>query len=170
MNDSSQIPATRAQALMRLGTSLAVLQRGYRASADKAVAHVGVSQTLAYPIVMLGRMSGDVRQGMLAEAMGIEGPSLVRSVDQLVEAGLIERREDPADRRAKTLHLTEAGKAACAPIEAALTLMRASLFEGVSDEDVAACLRVFAVLEERMGVRSMQSPPPSSAPAQEGRG
>jgi MarR family transcriptional regulator for hemolysin len=80
---------------MRLGTSLAVLQRGYRAAADKAVAHVGVSQTLAYPIVMLGRMNGEVRQGVLAEALGIEGPSLVRSVDQLVEAGLVERREDP---------------------------------------------------------------------------
>jgi MarR family transcriptional regulator for hemolysin len=155
----------REQALMRLGTSLAVLQRGYRAAADKAVAHVGVSQTLAYPIVMLGRMNGEVRQGVLAEALGIEGPSLVRSVDQLVEAGLVERREDPADRRAKTLHLTEAGKATCAPIEAALALMRASLFDGVSDADVAACLRVFGVLEERMGVRAVQNPPPPAPPS-----
>jgi MarR family transcriptional regulator for hemolysin len=88
---------------------------------------------------------------VLAEALGIEGPSLVRSLDQLVEAGYVERREDPADRRAKTLHLTPAGEAACEPIEAALSLMRAGLFEGVSDEDLAACLRVFAVLEERLG-------------------
>ena len=168
MTTQSTPQLTREQSLMRLGTSLATLQRGYRAAADKAVAHVGVSQTLAYPIVMLGRMNGDVRQGVLAEALGIEGPSLVRSVDQLVEAGLVERREDPADRRAKTLHLTEAGKAVCEPIEAALTLMRVSLFEGVSDADVAACLRVFAVLEERMGVRTVQSLPPP--PSQEGRG
>ncbi|MDP9604450.1 UNVERIFIED_ORG: MarR family transcriptional regulator for hemolysin [Variovorax paradoxus] len=167
MSNPSTPKPTREQALMRLGTSLAVLQRGYRAAADKAVAHVGVSQTLAYPIVMLGRMNGEVRQGVLAEALGIEGPSLVRSVDQLVEAGLVERREDPADRRAKTLHLTEAGQAVCEPIEAALTLMRVSLFEGVSDEDVAACLRMFAVLEERMGVRAVQSLPPP--PSQEGR-
>lgn len=169
MIDSDPSLPTREQALMRLGTSLAVLQRGYRAAADKAVAHVGVSQTLAYPIVMLGRMNGEVRQGVLAEALGIEGPSLVRSVDQLVEAGLVERREDPADRRAKTLHLTDAGKATCAPIEAALTLMRASLFDGVADADVAACLRVFAVLEERMGVRAVQNPPAPAAPPQEGR-
>ncbi len=67
--------------------------------------------------------------------------SLVRSLDQLVEAGYVERREDPADRRAKTLHLTPAGEAACEPIEAALSLMRAALFDGVSDEDLAACLR-----------------------------
>lgn len=141
----------REAALMKLGMQFSTLQRGYRAAADKAVAHVGLSQTLAWPVVMIGRMEQGVRQGVLAEALGIEGPSLVRSLDQLVEAGYVERREDPADRRAKTLHLTPAGEAACEPIEAALSLMRAGLFEGVSDEDLAACLRVFAVLEERLG-------------------
>ena len=39
------------------------------------------------------------------------GAGLVRSLDQLVEAGFVERREDPADRRAKTLYLTPAGVA-----------------------------------------------------------
>lgn len=141
----------RESALMAFGMSLSTLQRGYRAAADKAVAHVGVSQTLAWPIVMIGRMDDGVRQGVLAEALGIEGPSLVRSLDQLVEAGFVERREDPADRRAKTLYLTSAGVAARAPLEAALSLMRATLFEGVSDEDIAACQRVFAKLDERLG-------------------
>ncbi len=148
---SAQAAERRESALIAFGMTLSTLQRGYRAAADKAVAHVGVSQTLAWPIVMLGRMDGEVRQGVLAEALGIEGPSLVRSLDQLVEAGFIERREDPADRRAKTLHLTPAGVAARAPLEASLSLMRASLFEGVSDEDIAACQRVFATLEERLG-------------------
>ena len=142
---------TREAALMSLGTALSPLQRGYRAAADKAVAHVGLSQSLAWPIVMIGRMHDGVRQGVLAEALGIEGPSLVRSIDQLVEAGFVERREDPADRRAKTLHLTPAGEAACQPIEAALRGLRATLFEGVPDDDIAACLRVFAVLGERLG-------------------
>ncbi len=35
--------------------------------------------------------------------------------------------------------------------------MRTSMFEGVPDEDIAACLRVFAVLEERLG-RAAQPP------------
>jgi len=167
VSKSSNSSPKRENALMRLGMSLSVLQRGYRASADRAVAHVGVSQTLAWPIVMLGRMNGEVRQGVLADALGIEGPSLVRSLDQLVEAGFVERREDPADRRAKTLHLTPAGKAACAPIEAALSLMRSELFEGVSDDDIAVCLRVFGVLEERLG-RPAQAPQSQQSP-QEGR-
>ncbi|MDT4816179.1 Transcriptional regulator SlyA [compost metagenome] len=166
MADTEPISPLREHALMRLGTSLSVLQRGYRAAADKAVAHVGLSQTLAWPVVVLGRMEDGVRQGTVAEALGIEGPSLVRSLDQLVEAGLVERREDPADRRAKTLHLTAAGRAVCEPIEAALRQMRAALFEGIPDEDIAATLRVFGALEAKLGrsAAGMQSL------QQEGRG
>lgn len=141
----------RESALMAVAIALPVLQRAYRAAADKAVAHVGISQALAWPLVMIGRQDGSMRQGVLADQLGIEAPSLVRSLDQLVEAGFVERREDAVDRRAKTLHLTDAGAAACAQIETALHALRATLNEGVADADVAACLRVFAVLEQRLG-------------------
>jgi MarR family transcriptional regulator for hemolysin len=40
---------------------------------------------------------------------------------------------------------------ACATIEAALSEMRGTLFEGIGDDDIAACLRVFATLQERLG-------------------
>ncbi|MFZ3140364.1 MarR family transcriptional regulator [Polaromonas sp.] len=142
---------SRESALMVVATALPVLQRAYRAAADKAVAHVGMSQALAWPLVMIGRQGGGMRQGVLADRLGIEAPSLVRSLDQLVEAGFVERHEDAVDRRAKTLHLTDAGAAACAQIETALLALRATLYDGVADADVAACLRVFAVLEQRLG-------------------
>lgn len=146
-------PASRRSEAMRVafGMTLPVLQRAYRAAADRAVAHVGLSQALAWPLVMIGRHGDGVRQGVLAELLGIEGPSLVRSLDQLVEAAFVERREDPADRRAKTLHLTASGAAARAQIEEALKEMRGGLFAGLSDADVATCLRVFGVLGQRLG-------------------
>ena len=142
---------SRESALMAVVVALPVLQRAYRAAADKAVAHLGMSHALAWPLVTVGRQGSGMRQGVLAERLGIEAPSLVRSLDQLVEAGFVERREDAVDRRAKTLHLTDAGAAACAQIETALSALRATLFEGVADADVTACLRVFAVLEQRLG-------------------
>ena len=142
---------SRESALMAVAIALPVLQRAYRAAADKAVAHLGMSQALAWPLVMIGRQGGGMRQGVLADRLGIEAPSLVRSLDHLVEAGFVERHEDAMDRRAKTLHLTDAGAAACAQIETALFALRATLYDGVADADVAACLRVFAVLEQRLG-------------------
>ncbi|MES2188185.1 MAG: MarR family transcriptional regulator [Pseudomonadota bacterium] len=141
----------RSVALMAVGTQLPILQRAYRAAADKAVAPSGLSQAMAWPLVMIGRLGDGVRPGALAYALAIEAASLVRPLEQLLEAGLVERREDASDRRAKTLHITPAGQAACQQIEDSLQALRAAVFDGVTDEDIAACLRVFAALEARLG-------------------
>ncbi|HEY1969664.1 MAG TPA: MarR family transcriptional regulator [Pseudonocardia sp.] len=45
----------------------------------------------------------------LAERIGRSVSATSRLVDQLVGAGLVDRREDPTDRRAKRLTLTEQG-------------------------------------------------------------
>lgn len=145
---------------------LGVLQRSYKAAADRSVAHLGVSQALAWPLLMIGRHGNGMRQGAVAELLGIEGPSLVRSLDLLVSAGLVERQEDGADRRAKTLHLTPDGDDKQAQIEEALHQLRATLFEGVSDDDLSACLRVFATLEERLGRVTPNGPAAESRIAQ----
>lgn len=155
---------TRENMQMTLGVSLPILDRAYRGAANQAVAHVGLSQAMAWPLVMIGRHGEGLRQGVLAELLGIEGPSLARSIDQLVEAGFVQRREDAADRRAKTLYLTPAGAAAREQIEAALREMRSALFEGVSDEDLAACLRVFGTMQTRLGCPQPVVPPLRATP------
>lgn len=142
--------AGRNAARMAVVSALPVLQRAYRAAADKVVAPAGLSLALALPLVTVGRMGSGVRPGALADALAIEAASLVRPLEQLLEAGLLERRDDTADRRAKTLHLTTAGQAAGAQLEAVLLELRNSVFAGIPDEDVAACLRVFATLEARL--------------------
>src|ERR1700712_4816242 len=141
----------RQQARMAFGGTLPALSRAYQAAADKAVGHIGLSQAMAWPLVMIGRLGNGIRPGVLADVLSIEGASLVRQLDQLVDAGLVERREDAVDRRAKTLHLTSAGTRARARIEASLDTMRSELFEGASDADLAGCLRVFAALDARLG-------------------
>ena len=49
-------------------------------------------------------------QHELARSLGIEGPTLTRHLDALEGAGLVERRRDPADRRAIQVELTRAGE------------------------------------------------------------
>ena len=143
---------TRQQTRMVFGASLAVVSRGYKAAADKAVVHMGLSQAMAWPLVMIGRLGNGIRPGVLADVLAIEGASLVRQLDQLVEAGLVERREDTIDRRAKTLHLTPAGTRARAKIESSLDALRLELFDGVADADLEGCLRVFAALDAKLGL------------------
>ncbi|WP_200905677.1 MarR family transcriptional regulator [Methylobacterium sp. ARG-1] len=139
------------EALMRLRQAYThALQTGARTwrRAANAVAEVhGLSDATAYPLVMIGRLAGEPRQNVLAEAVGIEGPSLVRLLDQLAAAGLVVRREDPSDRRAKVIALTASGRAMVARIETELATLRARLFAEISAADLEASLRVFAALQ-----------------------
>ena len=52
--------------------------------------------------------AGTVRQAALAERMGVEAMTLSAYLDRLEGRGLVVRTPDPADRRAKLVHLTEA--------------------------------------------------------------
>ncbi len=142
---------------MATTANLIVLSRAYRGAADKALVEYGLSQASAWPVILAGRLGDGVRQGALAEALGVEGPSLVRILDQLVAAGLMERREDIHDRRARTLHLTDAGHALRAQVEDVLVNLRRRLFDGVSEADLEACLRVFETLKCSLG-RSSTAP------------
>jgi len=49
-------------------------------------------------------------QQALADRLGIPPSRMVAKVDALEEAGLVERRTDPADRRVRGLHLTRKGR------------------------------------------------------------
>ncbi len=159
-SDKASDARSREARLVAFVVSISSMDRAYRSTANQAVAHVGLSQAMAWPLVMIGRHGDGLRQGVLAEILGIEGPSLARSVEQLADAGFIERREDPVDRRAKTLHLTPAGIEACDKIEDALGGLRGRLFDGISDESMETALMVIQTLQRRLGCGPLTVLPP----------
>jgi DNA-binding MarR family transcriptional regulator len=53
---------------------------------------------------------GGLTQQALCERLGILPSRLVAVLDELEQRGLIERRDNPADRRSYALHLTGAGR------------------------------------------------------------
>jgi len=132
-----------------LATALTQASRAYRAGADKVAADYGLSEATGLPVLLIGRLGGNgVRPGVLADALGLEPSSLVRVIDQLIEAGLLLRHDDPVDRRARILSLTDAGKQTASLMENALIPFRQKVFGAFAPEDVAACLRVLAGLPE----------------------
>lgn len=138
---------TRLAAERALTFGLLQLNRHYRQAMDRALSPLGLSDAKAVPLLYMARGAEGVRQGVAAEALGLEGPSLVRLLDQLCAAQLVERRQDPNDARAKTLHLTEAGRDLAARCEAVLDEVRATFLAEVSDADLATTLQVLGRLE-----------------------
>ena len=134
------------RSLMELMITMTQISRAYKTVCDKLAAQFGLTQAIAWPIVAISRLGDGVRPGVIAEAVGIEPSSVVRLIDQLVASGLIERREDTLDRRAKLLFLTEKGRQKVAEIHAALIPLRRELLQGVRDSELDVCMQVFKTL------------------------
>lgn len=138
---------TRERLQQAFTHALLTTGRHWRRAANTVAEAHGLSDATAHPLIIIGRMDEEPRQNVLAEAVGIEGPSLVRLVDQLAAAGLVVRREDPSDRRAKVLGLTPRGRQVFEQIEAELSTLRARVFAEIDGADLEASLRVFAALQ-----------------------
>ena len=110
----------------------------------------GLTASKWRPLYWLGRLGDGVRQKDLAAALSIEGPSLVRLLDDLESHGLIERREDSADRRAKTIHLTENGRDAYRRLKEISGEFAARLLVDISDEEFHICIDVLDRVEARL--------------------
>jgi MarR family transcriptional regulator for hemolysin len=134
------------QTLMNLTAALTHVSRAYKAAADKVAADYGLSQATGLPVLIMGRLvnkeRSGIRPGVLADALGLEASSLVRVVDHLIESGLLARHEDPQDRRAKILELTDEGRKTAALMEQALIPFRRKLFGEFNLADIETTLRV----------------------------
>src|SRR5512142_827623 len=104
----SNVKIDRSNLLYRL----ALLTRRWRSLLDSEFQAAGLTDASWRPLLHLHLLGDGVRQKDLAASVGIEGPSLVRLIDNLVAKGLVRRSEDATDRRAKLLWLTTEGLAA----------------------------------------------------------
>ena len=89
------------------GRRLGYTARQWRLAVDERLQPFGLTEATWLPLLHLARGRMPMRQKDLAESVGIESSTLVRLIDALDEAGLIERRTD-CDRRARILCLTRA--------------------------------------------------------------
>jgi MarR family transcriptional regulator for hemolysin len=126
---------------------MVVAARHWRRICHAALTSYGISEACAAPLLMIVRLGDGVHQVAVAQAAGLESPSLVRLLDQLCKAGLVCRSEDPLDRRAKALSLTAEGRALAESIEAELVRLRRDVLQGIDQADLEATLRVLRAFE-----------------------
>ncbi len=96
---------------------------------DERARLVGVTRQQWRVLLKLARHEG-ATQGTLADLLEVEPVTLCRMVDRLAEAELVERRRDPADRRAWNIYLTPRAR----PILDKLRGVADSLFDEVKGD------------------------------------
>ena len=89
-------------------------------------------------------------------ALHLAANSVSTLVNQLVDAGLLHREPDPADRRATRLEITAAARERMATWRRARTGLVADALAGLSEEDTAAIEQALPALEKLMGILKEQ--------------
>ena len=141
--DESHAPLGRS-----LGYQVNVAARATRALLDARLAEQGVTFATWVVLVALSTR-GDLIQRDLAGIVDVEGPTIVRRLDQLEAAGLVARSAAPGDRRATRVRLTESGRALYRRLRNSVEEAEVDLLREVDPADVATTQRVLREIIDR---------------------
>jgi MarR family transcriptional regulator for hemolysin len=133
-----------------LGSDLARLVRVWRALIDQRLKPLELTQTHWVTLYNINRLPPEQSQIQLAKAIGIEQPSLVRTLDQLEEKGLITRHTCANDRRAKRIKLTEEAAPIIKEVNDVITMTRSEILSGISPEEVTLLTSLVERLEQNI--------------------
>jgi MarR family transcriptional regulator for hemolysin len=88
----------------------------------------------------------------LADVLELQPISLVRLLDRLVEHGLLERRNDPRDRRANRLFLTASGRHLVDDLDSLRESIASDVLQDLPDAAIKTSLKTLQDIKERIKV------------------
>src|SRR5688572_15030564 len=118
------------------GWSLATLLREWSARVDAAADDLPQG-TRGYQLLTAVVHGNLPSQAALATSLGIDRTVMTYLLDAFVDCGLVERRLDPADRRARRIVATDRGRAVLAAAEARVVAAEDELLTGLDPEQRA---------------------------------
>src|SRR5262245_30224349 len=124
------------------------------------VAHeIGLTLAQARAMAYLARNEG-ISQVELSALLEIQPITLLRQIDRLEAAGLVERRPHPTDRRAQQLHLTPRSRVTLDKIWALGREIQERAFAGLDEQTRVQLLESLTIVK-----RNLSEPPPQAKPA-----
>jgi MarR family transcriptional regulator, transcriptional regulator for hemolysin len=129
-----------------IGLQLARVSKSVGRAFNDALAEVGGSLPVWLILTAL-RGEAHPSQQQLARAVGIEGPTLTRHLDQLEAAGLVRRVPQPDDRRAVRVEPTDAGLELHARMLEVVIAFNRRLTAGLAQDDLERLRVLLETLE-----------------------
>jgi MarR family transcriptional regulator for hemolysin len=139
-------PRSHSRELLFLISDVARLLRTY---ADQKARLFGMTRAQWAVLLRLERREG-LNQSDLAEALDLQPITLTRLVDRLCDNGLIERRPDPNDRRAKLLYLTPAARPLLDRIAVHIEELSETVLQDIEPGKVDLMLAQFGTARENL--------------------
>jgi MarR family transcriptional regulator for hemolysin len=145
-----------------LAFTLNDVARMLKTYADHKAAQLGITRAQWVVLARLDRFEG-LKQSELAEMLDLQPITLTRLLDRLCENGLIERRSDPNDRRAKRLFLTAAARPMLERLGDLGEELMSTALAGVGRESVEQMVAQLATVKENLRGAIQQKNAASSA-------
>ncbi len=120
--------------LRNFGFLLKDVSRRYVLRFEQRACSISLTLPQCKVLVRLENNQG-ISQAKLAELVDVDPMTIVRILDRMEADGLLERRADPADRRARCLYLTSKAKSLLKKIWHFADLTLAETFSGISAKD-----------------------------------
>jgi len=146
------LPAKEGYPPAELGLTIAIVLTGrrWRSLIDEKLRELGHSASRMEAMSAIAYAPPHTTQIQIAKRIGIEGPTLTRTLDMLEADGLVERLPDPSDRRNKHMKLTPAGLDALGQMLVITTGLRTRLLADLPAADIRANLGFLSLLLERI--------------------
>jgi DNA-binding MarR family transcriptional regulator len=110
---------------------------------------LGISPAQSRVMTEIYRQGG-LTQTAIAEGVEMEKAPLGRLLDRLEEMGLVERKPDPSDRRARLVFHTEKAESLDEPMWGAARGLFETALEGISEEETLMLLSVLDRLKQNL--------------------
>lgn len=123
--------------------------RMLRTYADQEARRYGMNRAQWALLKRLESNQG-LKQTELAEMLDLQPITVTRLVDRLCDSGLIERRADPNDRRAKRLFLTPAAQPLMDRLDTLGHDLMNAILEGLPPEKTDAALTYLGAMRENL--------------------
>ena len=138
------------------GFLMSEISRLLRRRFDRRARELGLTRAQWRVLAYLTRSEG-INQSALAELLEIEPITLVRQLDRLETAGLIERRLDPTDRRVRLLHLTAKARPILDRMRDLSLEVRAEALEDFTPPQQEALIETLLAIKARLTQREVAS-------------
>jgi len=141
--------AAEARQAIRLSFLIHDVSRMRRTAYDYLMRPLGITRAQWWVLAHLSRHDG-MMQTDLADQLDLGKASLGSLIDRLAAAGLAERREDPADRRAKRVYMAAAGRQLLKRMTATENLFNRRILGALSSADKATMILMLSTIKEAL--------------------
>ncbi len=132
-----------------LGFLLQDVARLLRTDFNRRVQELDLTQAQWRALLNLSRNPG-MRQCHLADALETKAISATRLIDRMQAAGWVERRDDPGDRRATQLYLTEQAQPTLKHLKKHGAETRANALAGITTDEQEQFLKTLLKMRANM--------------------